>query len=85
MRDIHRRARTAQSALRDKKPKLRAPLLTPEETARLSAFDAVIERRDDWWTSMSAKERAEELAAWEKIKSTVNGDRAGYRQVFVDG
>jgi hypothetical protein len=66
----------SQGNVRKKKSKSSEPQLTPEESARLSAFDAVMKLRDDRWTSMSAKERAEELAAWEKVQATVNGGRA---------
>lgn len=58
--------------------------LTPEQEARLAAFDAIVKRRDEEWAAMTPEERAEEDAAWVRVKATINGDRAGYRQVFVD-
>ncbi len=67
-----------------KKSPSKQPKLTPDQEGRLAAFDAVIKRRDEDWAAMSPAERAEENAKWEKVKATINGDRVGYRQVFVD-
>lgn len=58
--------------------------LTPEEQARLDAFDAFIKRGEEQWAAMTPDERREELEGWERVKARINADRAGYRQVFVD-
>ncbi len=61
-----------------------APDLTPEEAARLAAFDAVVKMRDEQWRAMMPQEKTEELQAWEQVKKSVNENRAGFRQVFVN-
>jgi hypothetical protein len=58
--------------------------LAPEQLARLAAFRAVVKFQRDQWSRMSAQEKREAEEKWELVKKTINGDRAGYRQVFVD-
>jgi hypothetical protein len=69
---------------RVKQPKKRGQALSPQQAARLAAFDAVVKLRDEQWAAMTPKERAEEMLAWAEVKKTINGDRKGYREVFVD-
>ena len=82
IREVPRRLGSKKSAMRKLKPK--KVQLSAEQQARLAAFDAIIKLRDEQWASMSSKEKAEEIAGWAKVKATINADRAGYRQVFVD-
>ena len=82
IREVPRRLGSKKSAMR--KPKPKKVQLSAEQQARLAAFDAIIKLRDEQWASMSPKEKAEEIAGWAKVKATINADRAGYRQVFVD-
>jgi hypothetical protein len=67
-----------------KRPQTPSAPLSPEQNARLAAFDAVVKMRDAQWASMTSAERAEELKAWEAVKKFINSDRAGYREVFRD-
>ena len=71
----------AAAARKNKTKKVR---LTPEQRARLAAFRAVVKFQKAQWARMSAKERCEADEKWELVKKTINDDRAGYRQVFVD-
>jgi hypothetical protein len=82
--NVPRREKSRQVKPRTKGAKRDTLQLTREERARLAAFDAVVKMRDEEWASMTPNERADELESWEKVKETVNRDRAGYRQVFVD-
>ena len=66
------------------KSKAKKVRLTPEQNARLAAFDEYIEFQKNQWARMSAKEQREATKKWELVKKTINDDRAGYRQVFVD-
>ena len=61
-----------------------SPKLSKEQQVRLAAFDAFVKKGRAEWEAMTPKERAEEDAKWDKVKATINADRAGYRQVFVD-
>jgi hypothetical protein len=58
--------------------------LTPEQLARLAAFRAIVKFQREQWARMSPKERREADEKWELVKKTINDDRAGYRQVFVE-
>ena len=58
--------------------------LTAEQLARLAAFRALVKFQRDQWAAMSPKERRDAERKWELVKKTINGDRAGYRAVFVD-
>ena len=62
----------------------RSPKLSKEQQARLDAFDAFVKKGQAEWEAMTPRECAEEDAKWKKVKATINADRAGYRQVFVD-
>ena len=66
------------------KNKTRKVELTPEQLARLAAFRATVKFQKEQWARMSPKERREADEKWELVKQTINDDRAGYRQVFVD-
>src|SRR5947209_623156 len=67
-----------------RKPKAKRVELTSEQRARLAAFRATMKMQRDQWARMTVKEKREAEAKWELLKQTINGDRAGYRQVFVD-
>ena len=63
---------------------IKSPKLTKAQQARLDAFRAFVKRGEEQWAAMTPKEQREELEGWERVKATINADRAGYRQVFVD-
>jgi hypothetical protein len=82
IREVPRRSKATK--IKTTKHKAAKVQLTPEQQARLAAFDAVVKMRDEQWAAMTPEEQAEEIAGWERVKATINADRAGYRQVFVD-
>ena len=65
-------------------PKAKKVDLTLDQRIRLAAFDELMKWSDEQWEKMTPKQQKEEMEGWERVKKTINGDRAGYRQVFVD-
>ena len=58
--------------------------LTPDQQARLDTFQSLVKRQEDEWNAMTPEQQAEATAKWELVKQSINNERAGYRQVFVD-
>jgi hypothetical protein len=60
------------------------PDLTLDQRIRLAAFREMMKWKDEQWAKKTPKQQQEEIAAWERMKKSMNADRAGYRQLFVD-
>lgn len=69
---------------RAKQPGAARPELTLDQRMRLAAFDELMKWSDEQWAKMTPKQQKEEMEGWKRVKQTINDDRAGYRQVFVD-
>ena len=75
-----------KTVLKKRMPKRsrRKPDLTLDQRIRLAAFREVMKWKDEQWAKKTPKQQQEEIAAWERMKKTMNADRAGYRQLFLD-
>jgi hypothetical protein len=61
-----------------------AAKLTREQQKRLDAFRDFVRFKNEQWNSMTPEQQREAERKWELVKKTIDDDRAGYRQVFVD-
>ena len=60
------------------------PELTLDQRIRLAAFREMMKWKDEQWAKKTPRQQQEEIAAWARMEKSMNADRAGYRQLFVD-